>query len=175
MLTIYAGMTFSGSFPLPGYSASGGWEISARLVNASRVIELDAALFSGSGTTWALLAPKATTTAWTAGDYTLQLVASQDGESVVVANRAARVVDSGAADLRSDARKALEEIDAILAQKASQDHSELSIDGRSIKRMGWTELLAARSHFAALVDAEDRALRGESALRKIPVRFANAT
>lgn len=176
MLTIHAGLGFASAFPLPGFPAASGWALSGRLVNTSRTIDVAADCFTGSGSAWALRIPAAVTAGYAAGDYSLMLIATDSTGAVLAGTVRVRVAAAGVGDLRSDARKALDEMDAILAGKASQDHSELTIDGRSIKRMAWRDLLLARAHFAGRVDAEERELRGaKSQLRKIPVRFHDAS
>lgn len=58
------------------------------------------------------------------------------------------------ADNRSQAKVALDAINAVLANRATTDQQEFSVAGRSLKRMTMAELLALRSHFEGEVNKE---------------------
>jgi hypothetical protein len=77
-----------------------------------------------------------------------------------------------AGDMRTDARKALEMIDAMLAGQAKEGVRRYRINNRELERYTIAELLKLRSHFAAEVQRENRRNKGLSGLGpRIAVRF----
>jgi hypothetical protein len=79
-------------------------------------------------------------------------------------------------DIRSDARKNLEAIDAVLTNKAGTDRLAYSIAGRSLTEFSWGELIDARAYYAKQVArevAKERAGRGLSSGRRVLARFTN--
>jgi|GEM_PF-1630805 len=75
--------------------------------------------------------------------------------------------ESGSYDGRSEARIALDNINAVLANKATQDQQSYTIKGRTLQRYTVADLLKLRTFFVARVRKE----RGDSGFRKIGVRF----
>jgi hypothetical protein len=171
-MKINAGLAFTAEYSLSDYSADDGYAVSIRLVNASAVT--DSVSLSGSGTTWTLTIPSATTTGYAAGTYTAQLMATLDGETYLVREMPATVVAAGAADLRTENQIVLDQLNTVIRTKSTQDYASLSIDGRSITRMGWDEILKARDEFQRRVNAEQRVANGGARVRTIKTRFTNA-
>jgi len=171
MVKIYDGLTFRRVFTLSEFSAANGYSMRARLVNATEQIEIETERFSGSGTEWTLTIPATETGNYTAGTYTLQIIAVKDGEEILAHSESAEVIAAGAADLRSYNRRMLDNLNEVIAAKSTQDYSDLTINGRSIKRMKWDEIIAARNYFARLVQAEERKAAGQGGIRTIQVRF----
>lgn len=75
-------------------------------------------------------------------------------------------------DIRTDAKKALEMIDAMLAGQAKEGVRRYRINNRELERYSVAELLQLRSHFASEVQKENRRNKGISGLGpRIAVRF----
>ena len=68
-------------------------------------------------------------------------------------------VAAGARDNRTMARKALDNVNAVLANNASADQKSYQIDGRRLDRIGREELLKLRSKLQREVNAENDANR----------------
>ena len=172
-MKINAGLTFKHTFILPDFSASDGWAIRGYITNASTVEVLDVSLFTGDGTSWALSIPSTTTTAYTAGTYVLQLIGA-DGTDDLLAYETMVKVEATAAtarDVRSINEQMLDKINTALLAK--DDHISLSIEGRSITRHGYDEILKLQKHFQRLVNAERRAAAGGSQIRTHQMGFTN--
>lgn len=73
---------------------------------------------------------------------------------------------AGPVDTRSAAQQVLDAIDAVIASKATADQLEYTIETtvgkRQLKRLPMTELVAARTHYAAIVARERQAERMRS-------------
>lgn len=65
-----------------------------------------------------------------------------------------------ASDMRSHARKVLAAIEAVIEGTASHEQSEMSIDGKSLKRRSIEDLLKLRTIYKAEVKAETAAQSG---------------
>lgn len=86
------------------------------------------------------------------------------GELLVEEN----LFDQGADfDGRSEARRALDAIEAVLANKASQDQQSYTIKGRSLSRYPVADLLRLRAFYVTKVRRE----QGRSGFRTIGARF----
>jgi hypothetical protein len=99
------------------------------------------------------------TAAWTPGAYNWFRWVEKAGErqslgsgSLTVQVNPATVAQG--ADIRSQAEAALDAINAVLANRATVDQQEMSIAGRSLKRMTVDELLKLRGYYKAQVNAE---------------------
>jgi len=57
-------------------------------------------------------------------------------------------------DTRTNAEKILENIDAMLEGKATQDQKSYTIAGRSLLRFSWKELIEAKNFYSGLVRRE---------------------
>jgi hypothetical protein len=77
-----------------------------------------------------------------------------------------------AGDMRTDAKKALDMIDAMLSGQAKEGVRRYKINNRELERYSIDELLKLRSHFAAEVQQENRRNKGMTGLGpRIAVRF----
>jgi hypothetical protein len=123
----------------------------------------------------------ATSASIAAGDYAWQARVTAGavshtvgtGVSSVLANLFATSA-TVASDQRSQARKVLEAIDAVILGRASKDQEEYAIGNRSLKRTPLAELQALRDRYAARVRAEeavDRLAQGRPARNKLFVRL----
>ena len=95
-----------------------------------------------------------TTASYTDGDYiwNAYITRTSDSERIRVDTGRATVAINLAntnADLRSHAKKVLDNIEAVLENRASIDQSSFSIAGRSLSRMSIDELLTFRDRYHA--------------------------
>jgi hypothetical protein len=93
-----------------------------------------------------------TTASYTDGDYiwNAYITRSADSERIRIDTGRSTVVLNLAntnADLRSHAKKVLDNIEAVLENRASIDQSSFSIAGRSLSRMSIDELLTLRDRY----------------------------
>ena len=82
---------------------------------------------------------------------------------------------SGALDARTDAEKALDAVNKLLAGKAEKGILEYEIHNRKLKNYSMDELLTLHSHLSKQVQREKIAAGSATELRgrKIMVRFGN--
>lgn len=122
----------------------------------------------------------ATSAAFSPGKYHWQLEITQtsSGNRIVIDTgdfEAIPDMDSNQADPRIHAEVMIDKIESILEGKADADVSSYSIAGRSITKMTFEELMAARDRYRAEVTKHNnRELikRGKSNGSTIKVRFA---
>ena len=174
-MKIDAGLTSKAVIHLSGYSQDNGWTVRGRIVNASQDYALATSLFSGSGEDWTLKIPKATTTAYAAGTYSLQLVAidPSDAEEYSVHSEPVAIVAAGKADLRSENEIILEQLRTVIRTKSTKDHESISIEGRSITRLPWEDILKAEKTYARRVANERRISAGGSPIKTLQVGFSS--
>lgn len=161
------------------------WTLVYRFKNASGGFEITAA---ADGAEFAISVPSATTATYAAGVYQYAARVS-DGTTFTTVREGAVTLTaslfagtaSAALDLRSDAQKGLDAINAALLAKATNDQMEyeISIGGsaRRIRRCSIPELLQARAAYQADVWREQAAQRiadGYADPRREYVRFLRA-
>ena len=133
----------------------------------------------GSASYYLFTAPTATSANFVAGYYywQLEITETATGNRIVVDQGEFQVLpdlDADNADPRVHAEKMLAKIETILEGKADSDVSNYSIAGRSISKMSFDELLAARDLYRREVVAHQRKellKRGKSSGTTIKVRF----
>lgn len=150
--TIAAGVNFSASVELPGYD---GWDVLLYLRGAD-VIDLEA---TKDGDTFTFSAPAATTAAWTPGDYVWTIRATNGGDVVEIGSgRTAITPDlaqqAAGFDARSEYRKALDAIEAVLAKRATLDQERYRINNRELYRTPISDLLKLRAFYQQKVNEE---------------------
>lgn len=171
---ITAGDTLKWTRTLPDYPASQSWVLTYTFINAAAKFIITA---TASGDDHAVVVAAATTGAYVAGWYDWRAQASKAGEVFTVATGRAQVLSGfGVAtlDARSDARQALEAIEATLSGRATSATAEYEIAGRKLKYIPIPELLAFRDALRRDVASEDAALgvaNGRADNRRIYVRF----
>lgn len=120
-----------------------------------------------------------TTASYTAGDYTYQeyIVRSSDSERLVYSTGIVTVepdLDTDTSDPRSNARKILDGLRAMLENRASIDQMSMSIAGRSLSRMTPAEIRDWERHYSYLVSKETKKMRikkGQPTGSEIKVKF----
>jgi len=120
-----------------------------------------------------------TTATYTAGDYTYQeyIIRSSDSERFVYSTGIVTVepdLDTNTSDPRSNARKILDGLQAMLENRASIDQMSMSIAGRSLSRMTPAEIRDWERHYKYLVSLETKKMRikkGQPTGSEIKVKF----
>ena len=162
-----------GDYPASEYSA----QYVARITGGgSNEIKLTGV---GSATEYLFTVPSETSAAFLAGYYHWQLEVTQTstGNRLVVDIgdfKALPDLDDNQADPRIHAEIMISKIETILEGKADSDVSNYSIAGRSISKMTFDELLAARDLYRRELVAHERKellKRGKSNGSTIKVRF----
>lgn len=168
-----AGLNFSASVDAFDNQAP-AWTVSAVLRGPGQ-INLTA---TGSGATHTFSASAAVTGAWTPGLYAYSIRATNGadvfelfGGQMTVQPDLASVTTPH--DARSDNEKALEAINAVLANRATLDQDRYRINNRELWRTPVSELLRLQAFYKTRVRRERLAAKGASTMgRNIPVRFS---
>lgn len=177
-----AGDSLRLSIPSRGRTVADGWALTLVLAPAAGGARLSASTTAADpddATAHLLTVPTTTTAGWPAGDYTWVLQASKGAERETLATGQTTVRPDPAAgtapmDLRSTARKALDAINAYLADPSNLAAASYSIAGRNLSRWPRAELLAERGKWQAEVAREEAAARLAAGLgdrRRVYVRF----
>lgn len=164
--SLSAGVTFERCVTLRDYPAP-DWVLSAYL-RGPEDINITAAA-DGTGHKFDVAA--ATTAGWDAGVYSYSARVTKGAEVFelerstleILANLAAV---TGVYDGRSEARKVLDAIEAVIAKRATRDQERYVIEGQNGRRELWrtpiADLLKLRDTYRAEVRAEEAAARGKS-------------
>lgn len=179
---IIAGDTLDFVTTLPDYPASGGYTLKYRLSPRTTGSAIDITC-SASGDDHRCGAAAATTALWTAGEYSWACWVEKGaeryggteypwrGECTILPNPATTTTY----DSRSDARKALDAMNAFLAGSTDMSVKRYTIAGRELERWPLADLLKARDKLKAEVWSEDAAAKLEAGLgnpRRVYVRFS---
>jgi hypothetical protein len=170
---INAGDTARWLKSLPDFSAADGWALSYSLVNAGQRYTFNG---TASGEDHLVVVPASTTTAWAPGSYAWRAQVTRSGEVYTVAEGTMQVAPAfgSAVDARSDARRQLDAITAVLENRATAGVAEVTIGGRAVKHIPLPELLALRDRLRVDVMREDAAARSAAGLApagRVMVRF----
>lgn len=172
--TVNAGDTVRWTKSLADYPASSGWGLTYTLLNAAGKITITS---TASGDAHAVHVPAATTANWAAGEYAWRAQATLAGDAYTVAEGRITVKPSFSAatlDTRSSARKALEAVDAYLADPNNLAAAEYEIAGRQLRRHALADLWKHRDRLRFEVSREEAAARLASGLpdtRRVLVRW----
>jgi len=154
---VVAGDTWTWKKSLDTFPAD-EWTLVYHLVKDDHRIEITA---SAEGTDHLVEEVPTDTAEHTAGVYKYQARVTKNAESYIVETGTIEVRPNFAAqtmgyDDRSNAKKIVDAIDAVLVNKASQDQQSISIGGRALSRFSWSELVEARKEFHRIYIAEER-------------------
>lgn len=131
-----------------------------RLRNGTGEIDLTAA---ADGDAWLVSETAATTTPWDVGVYDWAAYADDGagdrrridfGTIKIIENLAAV---TGARDARSHVEKTLEAIEAVLEKTATKDQQSFQVDGESLDRRSFADLLLLRDRYKRLLTSEQQA------------------
>jgi hypothetical protein len=178
-----AGDTASWLKTLADYPATDGWALAYTLINATGKITIGS---TAQGADHLVGASATQSAAWPAGDYAYSARVSRTVAAVLQAHtvsvgRFTVAPAFGAAsnlETRSDARIALDNINAYLADPGNLKASSYAINSgggsRTLSRYQPDELIALKTHLQAEVSREDAAARVALGLpdkRRVFVRF----
>lgn len=155
---LVAGDTAKWAKVLPANPASEGWVLTYRLVNPSATLVITAT--AGPSGEHLINVPAATTATWAAGFYAWRAQASKADEVYTVAAGQMQIAPAfatGGMDARSDARKALDAVEAVILGRASSAVAEYQIAGRQLRHIPIPELLTLRDKLRADVVRENTA------------------
>ena len=159
-------------YPVATHSA----ELVARLSTGGNEIKITA---TEASTYYLFTADSATTSAYSAGHYhwQLEIVETSSTNRIVVDSGTFDVIDDldvNNVDPRSHAEKMVAKIESILHGKADSDVANYSINGRSLTKMTFNELIEARDYYRREYKQElnkELALNNEATSQTIKVRF----
>lgn len=119
------------------------------------------------GTKHRLDATATATAGYLPGLYRYSLRATRSGVVREVEGGTVQVLEDLAAqpaggDMRSHARIVLENINAVIEKRATQDQQKYTIDNRELWRTPIADLLKLRATYVALVRAEEATARGSN-------------
>lgn len=163
---INAGLTFSKLVTLTGYRAP-DWQLEA-ILRGPGVINLVA---TAEGPQHRLASTASDTAAWAPGLYAYAVRATRTDGTVVQIDAGTTEVlpdlaQSSGGDMRSHARITLENIRAVIENRATQDQQRYVIETGNSKRELWrtplADLLKLEAIYAARVKAEEAKASGKS-------------
>ena len=177
--TVIAGDTLEFVKSFSDYPADAGWTLSYSL----RGVTGSAPNFSASadGQAHSVTVPAATTLGWAPGQYQAQgYVTHTDGRRFSVFSGYITVTRNLAAedaitDIRSHARKVVDNIESVLEGRATDDVLNSTIEGTTIQRLSVDQLLLLRDRYRAEVRREEAAAKlamGIGSGRNIYARFS---
>jgi hypothetical protein len=161
-----AGLTFQAYAIRYAFPPADGWTMTAALRGPS-VINLTGTV-NAAGNGFEFTAPPSTTAEWLPGRYWYQIIATdaagdvcqvEYGEIVINPNLSAQ--DAGYSGL-SHAETVLQNLEAVIENKATQDQQRYRINNRELTRMSPAELIKWRDYYWQLVQRERLKMRGKS-------------
>ncbi len=125
---------------------------------------------------WVVSVASATSATLSAGRYTWTLFATRlsDGGRATICTGTVEITPDPTlgADTRSQARRHLDAINAVLDRRITKDVENYTIEGRALTRTPLEILHKLRARYMAEVQAEDRRAKGKSGVMKVrKVRF----
>jgi len=170
--TLMAGDSATWRASLPDYPASAGWSLSYVLINAAGKLTIAS---TADGDDHLVSLESATTAAYPPGRYGYTALVSLSGDRIAVGSGSIEILPDVASldslDSRTFAEKTLDALEAVISGKASKDQLQYALNGMSLARYTWDELIKARNYFRGEVQKEQRAKAGKKA-NKVYVRFS---
>lgn len=148
LITDYPSATYSLTYHITKDSGGGGSNhisITATAISDAYIVEV----------------ASATTASLTDGDYVWQayITRTADSERFVIDTGQVKLIpdfDNDETDMRSFAKKALDNIEAVIQNRATIDQASFSIANRSLSRMSVDELFTLRDRFQAEYNKEQK-------------------
>ena len=157
----YAGDSVTWKISLTNFPAD-TWSLSYTLVNNEETISIGS---TADGDDHLIEVSAADTANYEFGRYNY-IARVTDGVNVhTVAKGAIKIernLDNGIYDSRSQNERTLDAINAMIEGKASKDQQSITIEGRSLQRYTFGDLIEVQKHYKRLVDNERRAAMGNS-------------
>ncbi|HWQ34878.1 MAG TPA: hypothetical protein VNQ79_18690 [Blastocatellia bacterium] len=175
-----AGETLVWTKQISGYTPAEGWTLVCYFRGPAGGFDAPG-VADASG--WRVTVPAAETQNLSAGIYFYQCWVTRADERHLVSSGECRVTASLPAanapfDGRSETKKILDAIDAMILKKATLDQQEYQIGNRALKRIPLPELIALRDKYARLYAQEQRAERlrqGGTYFKSIFTRFEQSS
>lgn len=174
---IAVGETLEWTRNLPAFPAS-EWTLTYYFRGAGPGFDVTA---TADGDAYSITVPTSSTSNLVEGVYFWQAWVTKDSEKHMVGSDQVKVkkdftsiTTSTIVDKRSQLKKILDAIDAMVLGKATLDQQEYAIGNRQLKRIPIPDLMQLRREYAALYAQEVRAARrkgGASYLKNINARF----
>lgn len=177
--TITAGDTVTFERAYVDYSAGDGWVLTYVFVHQPTGV---AQSFSSTadGDMFLITVPAATTASWPAGDYSGQGYVTLAGQRFTVWTGRIKVKPNFAGgpvgDTRTAARMILDNVESVLAKRATQEVLEFTVEGTTLRKASVNDLLKLRDRYRVIVsneEAEERARAGKATGRRILTSFVN--
>jgi hypothetical protein len=163
------------------HSPADGWALKYSLLKAGKQIEIKDALVTSDGDTFKIVVPAATSADYLPGEYRWYAFVSkgaerfQVGEGVIEILPDAGAVQASGLDTRSQTKRILDAINALLEGRASTDAQQYSIGSRQITKMTPDELMKWKAQYEHLY-RQERIARGEQVPKiSIGVSFGGRT
>lgn len=170
-----AGDTLTWTISLSAYPASDGWSLTYTLINATRKVTITS---TASGSEHLLSVSAATSAGYAPGLYTWTAAASKNDQRISLSSGTVEILPNLAAlatyDGRTQAKRILDAIDAVLDQRATGVEMELEMNGRRIRYFTPDELKKWRIYWVAEVrreQAAERLANGLGGPQKVLVRI----
>lgn len=170
-----AGDTLTWTISLSAYPASDGWSLTYTLINATRKVTITS---TASGSEHLLSVSAATSATYAPGTYLWTAAAINGTSCVTIANGSVDILPNLAAlatyDGRSQAKRMLDAIDALLEGRTAGVEMELEMNGRRIRYFTPDELRKWRIYWLAEVrreQAAERLANGLGGPQKVLVRI----
>lgn len=154
---------------------AGDWTLTYYLRGTGAGAQVDIAATS-DGDDFSIDVPPDTTAGYVPGVYYWSAFVSQTGDRKLVGQGRIEVKQNpaditGPVDGRSQNRRIYDAICAVIEDRATTDHQQYVIMGRSITRMPIDDLLKFRDYYAGLVNSEEATTSGSVNRKNILVRF----
>ncbi len=170
---ISAGLTFSALVSSSAYSAAAGWTVRAYLRGPSSIDIIG----SPQGSQHRLSATAVQTASWLPGKYIYVIRATMDDDVEEIEHGQINILADAfslpdGTDIRTVNQRTLDNINAVIEKRASQDQQRYVINNRELWRTPISDLLKLRALYADLVRQETNVARGRSTYgRSVRVRF----
>lgn len=173
---VTAGDTIQWAKSVPDYPASQGWTLKYVLLNPVLKIQITG---TANGLDHSINVLAADSAKWIAGEYQWNsYVSKATGERHSVGSGTMLIKpdfsQKEASDQRSWVKRTLDNIEAVIEQRATMDQMEYTIEGRSLKRTPIADLFVMRDKFKDLykqeIDAQNISA-GKYGKNRIYVRF----
>lgn len=158
-----------GDYPAPD------WDLSYTLINDSNKYDVTAA---DSGGDHLVTIDNATSGAFVAGVYKYQRYVSNGSQRITTGSGEITInpdySSAATLDTRTQTKRILDAINAVIEKRASVDQESYQIAGRALRRTPMADLIKLRDRYQAMYSAEQRAEKiknGMSASNKIYVRL----
>lgn len=156
MENIIAGDTYTFSVSSLDYTDD-GYSGKCSFVNADSGYSYTTTTYTDGD--WVFTIPSTITSGYTSGLYTKLVFAVSDTERHTISTGMLKILPdplTTPTDLRSNARKIVEAIDAELAGSASPSQQSITIGGKAISRYSIPDLMKLRSTYVELARIEEK-------------------